>query len=115
MLVNLYNENTEKKQVILLKKLDILFGNFEDILEHEIILGGDWNVIFDNKLDADGGSPPLKLLSLAEITKITEKYELCDIFRIKFPDKKRFSFRQRTHRRLRRLDHFLFQIHYKTE
>ena len=107
LLVNIYNENTESKQVLLLKKLNTLMECFSDILEHEIIMGGDWNFIRNKKLDADGGNPSLKLSSIAELTKIIEVYELCDIFRVRFPEKRRFSFRQPNPRRLRRLDYFL--------
>ena len=106
LLVNIYNENIEQKQVILLKKLDVLLESFSDVQDHEIIMGGDWNVILDKNLDASGGNPQLKLSSLSEITKIVEKYDLCDIFRIRNPLKRRFSFRQPTPRRLRRLDYF---------
>ena len=106
LLVNLYNDNTEQKQVAILKKLHERLETFADILEHEIIVGGDWNFILDKKLDADGGNPLLKLSSIAELTKISEKFDLCDIFRIRHPDKRRFSFRQPTPRRLRRLDYF---------
>ena len=73
---------------------------FSDILEHKIIMGGDWNFIRNKKLDADGGNPSLKLSSIAELTKIIEVYELCDIFRVRFPEKRRFSFRQPNPRRL---------------
>ena len=107
LLVNLYNENVEHKQVTLLKKLHDGLETYNDIFEFEIIIGGDWNFILDKKLDADGGNPLLKLSSIAELTKISEKFDLCDIFRIRHPDKRRFSFRQPTPRRLRRLDYFL--------
>ena len=59
------------------------------------------------KLDANKGNPSLKLSSIAELTKIIEAYDLCDIFRLRFPEKRRFSFRQPNPRRLRRLDYFL--------
>ena len=85
--LNIYNENIESKQVLLLKKLNTLMESFSDILEHEIIMGGDWNFIRNKKLDADGGNPSLKLSSIAELTKIIEVYELCDIFRVRFPEK----------------------------
>ena len=107
LLVNLYNENIEHKQVALLKKLHDRLETYTDIFEYEIIIGGDWNFILDKKLDAEGGNPPLKLSSIAELTKISEKFDLCDIFRIRNPEKRRFSFRQPTPRRLRRLDYFL--------
>jgi len=106
LLVNIYNDNVEQKQVILLKKVTEMMGNIDDILDHEIIMGGDWNFIFDKKFDAEGGSPLLKLSSIAEVTKIVEQFDLCDIFRVRYPDKKRFSFRQPNPRRSRRLDYF---------
>ena len=72
-----------------------------------MIIGGDWNFILDKNLDAEGGNSLLKLSSIAELTKIYEKIDLCDIFRIRHPEKRRFSFRQPTPCRLRRLDYFL--------
>ena len=49
LLVNIYNDNIEQKQVILLKKVTEMMGNIDNILDHEIITGGDWNFIFDKK------------------------------------------------------------------
>ena len=40
LLVNIYNENIEQKQVTLLKKLDVLLESFSDVQDHEIIMGG---------------------------------------------------------------------------
>ena len=76
-------------------------------LENEIIIGGDFNFIFDKKLDAYGGRPELKLHSIAEVNKIISKFDLCDIFRIRNPEKKMFTFRKPTPRLFRRLDFFL--------
>ena len=107
LLVNIYNENVEQNQVILIKKLDDKLTNFDNLLDHEIILGGDWNFIFNRRLDAEGGNPTLKMNSIAEIRKIMAKYELTDIFRIRYPERRRFTFRQANSKLLRRLDYFL--------
>ena len=56
LIVNIYNENIESKQIILLKKFDCLLENLNSLLDHEIILGGDWNFIFEKHLDASGGN-----------------------------------------------------------
>ena len=45
-----------------------------------LVWGGDFNLIFDTNLDADGGKPQLKLNSLSKLSGITEKNDLCDIF-----------------------------------
>ena len=74
MIINVYNNNTEKEQVETLKKIDTLMGSFDDINEYSIIAGGDWNFILDKKLDAYGGSPKLKLHSIAEHTKLKNKF-----------------------------------------
>ena len=78
-----------------------------DPLDFEILIGGDWNFIFDKKLNAYGGNPSLKLNSIAEVTKIKNKFQLCDIFRVRNPNKRNYTFRKPTPRLMRRLDFFL--------
>ena len=75
--------------------------------QKNVIIGGDFNCIFDKKLDAYGGRPELKLHSIAEITKIANKFDLCDAFRIRNPQKKLFTYKKPNHRLLRRLDFFM--------
>ena len=41
------------------KKLEELLSLFDNILEHKIIIGGDWNFIQYLTLDANGGNPSL--------------------------------------------------------
>ena len=72
-----------------------------------LLLWGDWNFILDKKLDAYGGNPALKLNSIAEHTKLKNKFLLSDIFRIRNLKLKRFTFRQKTPCLARRLDRFL--------
>ena len=50
---------------------------------------------FDTFLDADGGSPSLKTNSLNKISTLVSDHDLCDIFRVRFPDTQRFSWRQK--------------------
>ena len=70
-------------------------------------MGGDWNFILDKGFDAYGGNPKLKLNSIAEHTKLKNKFLLCDIYRIRNQGLKRFTFRQKTPCLARRLDRFL--------
>ena len=107
MLINIYNNNIESEQVVTLKKLDSLLGNFENLSEHIFIIGGDWNFVQDLNLDTVGGNPSLKLHSIAEFIKIKSKFDLCDIFRVRNPTKKRFTYFQRNPILARRLDFFL--------
>ena len=113
MIINVYNNNTEKEQVETLKKIDTLMGSFDDINEYSIIAGGDWNFILDKKLDAYGGSPKLKLHSIAEHTKLKNKILLCDKYRIRNKQLKRSTFGQKIPCLERRLGRFLIPKFYK--
>ena len=64
------------------------------IAKKKIVFGGDFNLIFDCKLDAPGGNPILKKKSLVKLIEIKETLYLCNIWRIKNPNVKRFTFRQ---------------------
>jgi exodeoxyribonuclease-3 len=107
LVVNIYNYNHEKEQVDLLVSLNDALDNFDYSDDHKIILAGDFNFIYDLSLDSRGGNPSLKLKSLAEITRIREKLDLCDIFRVRFPNSKRYTFRTKNGKICRQLDHFL--------
>ena len=60
---------------------------------------------FDTKLDTDGVKPKLKVNSLTQLEIIREENDLCDIFRVQSPHVRRFSWRQRTSFKQRRLDY----------
>ena len=44
-----------------------------------LILGGDWNLMFDKTLDFMSGSPSLKYSSLKRLQSITLYFNLVDI------------------------------------
>ena len=71
-----------------------------------IVSGGDWNSIFDEKLDKSGGIVQGSNI-VAEMTNIINDYDLHDIWRIQHNDMKRFTFRQKTPLIQSRLDYFL--------
>ena len=59
-----------------------------------IIFGGDFNLIFDCKFNASGRNPILKKKSLAKLIEIKETLYSSDIWRIRNPKVKRFTFWQ---------------------
>ena len=74
--VNIYKENTESKQLEklsdiseLMKKCNITYGK-------QIVLAGNFNLLFDNNLEAKGGKPILKEKSVARIVELKEEYDL---------------------------------------
>ena len=56
-----------------------------EISNKQIVFGGDFNLIFDCKLETNGGNPVLKKKSLAKSTEINKSLNLCDIWRIRTP------------------------------
>jgi hypothetical protein len=47
LIVNIYNPNNENPQVELLKLLFEKLDEIPNMLEHEIIIGGDWDCFID--------------------------------------------------------------------
>ena len=107
LLVNFYNANSESDQLKALHSLNDLLSKLDPDKEFQPIFMGDMNVIFDIQLDALGGNPSLKKHSLAFIIKILSKLDVSDIFRVRYPGKKRYTFRQKIGNRVihRRLDY----------
>ena len=66
-------------------------------------------MFLNTPLETQGGTPTLKKKYLAKLTEIKETLDLCDIWRIRNPKSKRFTFHQNhvSGRIQRRLDYFL--------
>ena len=94
VLINLYNANTEPEQIETICELDRLLGDFLLDDSKNIILAGDLNLIFDSSLEASGGTPTLKKKSISKFLQFTGKHNLVDIWRIRNPNSKRFTFRK---------------------
>ena len=50
-----------------------------EISNKQIVLRGDFNLIFDCKLETNGGNPVLKKKSIAKLIEINQTLNLCDI------------------------------------
>ena len=48
-------------------------------------------MIFDPYFDADSGSPAMKPISLARLLSVMSDNDLCDIFRIRNPETRRYT------------------------
>ena len=85
ILINYYTPNVENGQILneIQEQLDLL----DPDQDTQIIWGGDFNVIFDTKLDADGGggggNPQLKLNSVSKLLSMIAENDMCDIYRIR--------------------------------
>ena len=92
--INIYNANTDSEKLHTLNDLINILETFEDIQNKSVVLGGGFNVIFNPFLDLEGGKPVIKKRTIAKLIQITENLDLCDIWRIRNPKRKRFTFRQ---------------------
>ena len=66
-LINICNANTETEQLETLSDLVSILDKIKDIQYKNIVLGGNFNVIFDISLESLGGNPYLKKKSLAKL------------------------------------------------
>ena len=60
LFMNIYNANTEKEKVSVLK-LTAVLSDFENIDNYYVLFAGDCNIFFDASLDEKGGTPTLKV------------------------------------------------------
>ena len=104
--VNIYAPNKVKDQCIFFEEIQKQLDGLELEENCEVIIGGDFNVILDADLDRTGGKPQVKE-SCKQIDNLCSSFDLIDIWRIRNPDVKRFTWRQKNPIVQRRLDFWL--------
>ena len=107
VLVNCYAPNTETGQIKTFQDLANRLNDLDADPECNYIFGGDWNLIFDTTMDSMGGSPKLKEKSIFHLRSIMSDYELVDIYRLRNPGLRQFTWRCKTPLTMRSLDFFL--------
>ena len=85
ILINYYAPNDEYRQLQVLKEIGDNLDRLDFKENTKFIWGGDFNVIFDEKLDADGGNPKLKDKSITKIISMMSGNDLCDIYKVRNP------------------------------
>ena len=85
--INYYSPNEEKDQLKVLDDLNHILDNIDFSEDTVLVWGGDLNLIFDIRLDADGGSPKLKLKSISKVSSVMTGIDLCDIYNKKSRNK----------------------------
>ena len=92
--VNIYAPNKVKDQCIFFEEIQKQLDELELEENCEVIIGGDFNVILDADLDGTGGKLQVKE-SCKQIDNLCSSFDLIDIWRIRNPDVKRFTWRQK--------------------
>ena len=95
LLVNLYNSNTEPEQLETLHELETILLKFDVNEYNHIIFSSDFNIFFNAFLKTTGGNAKLKTRTVGKFLELEDKFDLCDIWRIKHPKTKTFTFRQK--------------------
>ena len=106
LLLNIYAPNKTSEQTYFFGKIKEELDNIDIDDDCRIIIGGDFNVILDPDLDGWGGKPKLKE-SVKQIEDICLLYDLVDIWRLRNPGIRRFTWTQKTPMIQRRLDFWL--------
>ena len=108
LLVNYYAPNDEGEQVQTLSEISSIIDKIGIEINTSIIWGGgNFNLYFDTFLDTDGLNPKLKMNSLSRLISMMEENELSDIFRIRYPESRQFTWRCKNPLKQRRLDYLL--------
>ena len=84
-LINVYLPNTEKEQLTFLSDFKKVLIKEKVTNTENVIMGGDWNLIFDNSLDKIGGVENMKYKSLEKLRELMNIIDVNDSWRIKKP------------------------------
>jgi len=97
LLLNVYAPNLEQEQIVFYNELILLLKQQSQV-DHYCIVGGDMNIIRDPEIDRKGGNfkENAYYVSVMEsVDKLLHENNLCDIWRIRNPDVKRYTWRQK--------------------
>ena len=106
LFANIYAPNKVQEQCQFFDKLNKTIEDLVANEERKIVIGGDFNVALDTELDCSGGNPSKKD-SIKNIYDLCLDFDLVDIWRIRNPEIKRFTWRQKSPLIQRRLDYWL--------
>lgn len=94
LLVIMYAPNKVQEQCRYFQNVNKSIENLVVEKEHKIFIGGGLNVTLDSGLDCSG-SKPSKKDSTKNISDLCSDLDLVDIWRIRNPETKRFTWRQK--------------------
>ena len=109
--INYYAPNDQQSQVTVMKEIAEKLKTIPADKATSYIWGGDWNCVLDKSLDALGGVSSLKKESVGQIKAPMTDFDLIDIWRVRNPTYRKFTWRRSKPVTLRRLDYFLVSSH----
>jgi exonuclease III len=106
-IINLYAPNTEQAKSVYYAHLQTVIDKYGISKNDNMIFGGDWNTILTPGLDKSGGVDRVGETVTTEMKHLLIDYGLVDIWRVKNPITKRFTYRQKRPLVQSRLDYFM--------
>ena len=107
VLINIHAPNKDKDIVAFLTKLLITLQNEDLDSENNIVIGGDFNCPLNPTIDKKGGILIQRKSVTSCIDCLQSELDLVDIWRIKNPDVKSFTWSKKFPRIFCRLDYWL--------
>ena len=107
ILINVYAPNTMKEKLTFFKDLCNSIEGMNISNNDNIIMAGDWNSIQQVKIDKYGGRELHCNTVVNSMRELLGQFDLVDIWRILNPEKRRYTFRQKTPLILSRLDYYM--------
>ena len=107
VLVNVYAPNKAMDKEGFFKRFKLELETLKIEQTEKLIVGGDWNTIFNIELDKKGGNKKILHTIPIQMRELIEIFDLVDIWRISNPTLERYTFRQKTPLIQTRLDYFL--------
>ena len=106
LLANIYSPNVTKHKENYFSELKEILLSLQSTENTNLIIGGDWNTVL-SKLDRYSSQNSNDDSSLTQINDITECFDLCDIWRIRNPKLRRYTYRRTKPLYQSRLDYWL--------
>lgn len=107
VLINIYAPNKDSNIVSFFNNLLLILRNNNFDEEENIIMGGDFNCPLNPLMDKKGGQLSPRKSVVSTISNLLEEFDLVDIWRVKNPQKKSFTWSQNLPTIFCRLDYWL--------
>ena len=88
---NVYLPNSANERVNYFEKLTNIMRTYDINQNSNIIIGGDWNII-QSLTDKQSINQKIEDNSLVTLNKLMSQFDLCDIWRVRNPTVKSFTF-----------------------
>ena len=105
--INCYAPNLEKGQVKIFKEISKHLADMDITPEYKFISAGAWNLIFNATRDSFGRKAALKHKAIFQLKSIMSNYDLVDIWRVRNPTLRQFTWWCKSPLQMSRLDFFL--------